>query len=104
MKTKKDYIKKWCELALTKTKNINPKTSSSYGLKHCCEESIGLYVSNQEIIETMEELGFMKKSDGVNCKFNISKIVNKVVFENKLGKEYSNNNRQYHPRSLTINF
>ena len=75
MVSKKDYVKKWCELALVRTKNINTRASSSYGLKHYCEQSIGVYVSNQEIIEVMEELGFIKqRCNGVNYQFNISKI------------------------------
>lgn len=104
MISKKDYIKKWCELALVRTKNINTKASSSYGLKHYCEESIGIYVSNQEIIEIMEKLGFIKqRCNGLNYQFNISKIINKVIFKNKLGKEYAGNSRQFHPRSVNIN-
>ena len=33
---KKELIKKWCELALLRTKKINYQASSSYGLKHYC--------------------------------------------------------------------
>ena len=57
---KKEYIKQWVENALTRTKNVNSNASSSYGLKHICESSIGVYVSNQEIIDVMTELGFEK--------------------------------------------
>ena len=104
MVSKKDYVKKWCELALVRTKNINTRASSSYGLKHYCEQSIGVYVSNQEIIEVMEELGFIKqRCDCVNYQFNISKIINKVIFKNKLGEEYAGTNRCWNPRSLNIN-
>lgn len=99
---KKDYIKQWVENALTRTKNVNSNAPSSYGLKHICESSIGVYVSNQEIIDVMTELGFKIKKDGVNYDFNISKVVNKVVFKTKLAKTYNDDNRVYHRRSKTI--
>ena len=100
---KKEYIKQWVENALTRTKNVNQRAASSYGLKHYCEESIGEYVSNQEMIDILTELGFDKKRyAGPNYVFNISKIINKVVFENRLGREYSNSNRVYNPRSKII--
>jgi hypothetical protein len=98
---RKQYIKQWAENALTMTKNVNSKAPSSYGLKHICENSIGVYVSNKEIIDVMTELGFDKKKYGINCDFNISKIVNKVVFKNKLSETYKDN-RVYNPRSKTI--
>lgn len=105
MNTKKEYIKKWCELALKEVKNINSSAPSSYGLKHYCENSIGVYVSNTEIIEVMKELGYKSR---VYCKinhdYNISIIVNKIVFNKRLGNEYSNDYKSYHSRSLTINF
>ena len=104
MKTKKDYIKKWCELALKEIKTINSSAPSSYGLKHYCENSIGIYVSNSEIIEVMNELGYNSRVFyGINYSYNISRIVNKVVFINILGNEYKNDNKTYHQRSLTIN-
>lgn len=99
---KKDYIKKWVENALTRTKNVNPKAPGSYSLKHICECSIGVYVSNEEIIEVMKELGFKKGNNGINFDFNISKIVNKVVFKNKLSETYKDDLRVYHKRSKTI--
>lgn len=99
---KKEYIKQWVENALTRTKNVNSKASGSYGLKHICESSIGVYVSNQEIIDVMTELGFEKRKYGVNYDFNISKIVNKVVFKNKLSETYRDDYRVYHRRSKTI--
>ena len=99
---KREYIKKWVENALTRTKNVNSNASGSYGLKHICEDAIGVYVSNKEIIDIMTELGFKKKIEGVNYDFNISKIVNKVVFKSKLSETYKDNNRVYHPRSKTI--
>lgn len=99
---KKDYIKEWVENALTRTQNVNPKAPGSYGLKHYCENSIGVYVSNQDIIDVMTELGFKKTTDGINFDFNISKIVNKVVFKNKLGITYNDNNRVYHSKAKTI--
>jgi hypothetical protein len=99
---RKEYIKQWVENALTRTKNVNSNAPSSYGLKHICENSIGVYVSNKEIIDVMTELGFDKKKYGVNYDFNISKIVNKVVFKNKLSETYNDNNRVYNPRSKII--
>jgi hypothetical protein len=100
---KNEFIKMWAEAALTKTKCINQRAASSYGLKHYGEESIGEYVSNQEMIDILTELGFDKKRyAGPNYLFNISKIINKVIFKNRLGREYSNSNRVYNPRSKTI--
>jgi hypothetical protein len=99
---KKEYIKQWVENALTRTKNVNPNASGSYGLKHICESSIGVYVSNQEIIDVMTELGFEKRKQGINYDFNISKIVNKVVFKNKLAETYNDIYRTYNRRSKTI--
>ena len=100
---KNEFIKMWAEAALTKTKCINQRASSSYGLKHYCEESIGEYVSNQEMIDVLTELGFNKKRYvGPNYVFNISKIINKVVFKNRLGRMYNNTSRIYNPRSKTI--
>ena len=99
---RKEYIKQCVENALTRTKNVNSNAPSSYGLKHICENSIGVYVSNKEIIDVMTELGFDKKKYGVNYDFNISKIVNKVVFKNKLSETYNDNNRVYNPRSKII--
>lgn len=105
MKTKKDYIKKWCELALKEIKTINYSAPSSYGLKHYCENSIGIYVSNSEIIEVMKELGYNSRVFyGINHNYNISVIVNKVVFSKRLCNQYSNDYKTYHKRSLTINF
>ena len=99
---KKEYIKQWVENALTRTKNVNSNASGSYGLKHICESSIGVYVSNQEIIDVMTDLGFEKRKYGINYDFNISKIVNKVVFKNKLAETYNDTYRAYHRRSKTI--
>jgi hypothetical protein len=50
----------------------------------------------------MTELGFEKRKYGVNYDFNISKIVNKVVFKNKLAETYEDIYRVYHKRSKTI--
>lgn len=104
MNTKKDYIKKWCELALKEVNNINHSAPSSYGLKHYCEDSIGEYVSNKEIIEVMEELGYKSKIYySWNRSYNISKIINKVVFNKRLGNQYQNDCRIFSKRSLIIN-
>lgn len=96
MKTKKEYIKEWCKLALTKTKNINYNANSSYGLKHYCEDAIGTYVSNDEIIEVMEELGYnSKKYYNINYNYNISKVINRVIFSEKLANTYSDKCRVF---------
>jgi len=100
---RRQYIKIWCETALTKRKTINVKSNSSYGLKHICEGAIGVYVSNEEIIECMESLGFIKRRQiGSNFQFNISKIVNNVVFKDRLGLLYSNEYRCFNRKSKTI--
>lgn len=103
MNTKKDYIKKWCELALVKTKNINYNANSSYGLKHYCEDAIGTYVSNDEIIEVMKELGFITtNSKHINYHYNISKVVNRVIFSEKLANTYSDKCRAFSYNYKTI--
>lgn len=98
---KKELIKKWCEIALLRTKKINYQASSSYGLKHYCEDSIGEYVSNTEIKQVMDELGFIKNND-VNPVYNISKIINRVVFENRKKNIYSDKNRCFHQNAKRI--
>ena len=99
---KNEYIKNWIKHALTVTKSINKNASSSYGLKHICEESIGCYVSNDEIIDAMIDLGFKYSSNHINYHFNISKIINNVSFKNKLGREYNSQNRCFNKRSKEI--
>ena len=55
------------------------------------------------MIDVLTELGFNKKRYvGPNYVFNISKIINKVVFKNRLGRMYNNTSRVYNPRSKTI--
>jgi len=98
---KKEYIKNWILNALTPTKKINKITASSYGLKHICEGSIGIYVSNEEIIDAMIELGFIYDGD-LNYYFNISKIINDVVFKEKLGSNYDNENRTFNKKAKKI--
>lgn len=101
--TKKDYIKKWIENALTKTVKVNPNSSTSYGLKHYCEQSIGYYVSNEEMKENMKELGFLfEKCNRVNEYYNISIVVNKVVFTQKLGNQYKDIDRSFHVKAKEI--
>ena len=96
-KIKNEFIKKWVESALKKTKNINFNALSSYGLKHICEDSIGVYVSNQEMIDTLKELGFeMKIIKGTpNYLFNISSIIKRVEFKTKLGNQYNDTIRHF---------
>lgn len=103
-KMKNEFIEKWVESALTKTKNVNRISASSYTLKHICEESIGVYVSNQEMIDTLKELGFeMKIIKGTpNYLFNISSIIKKVVFKTKLGNEYNNKTRHFNMKTETV--
>lgn len=59
---------------LYKVQNINPQSSSSYGLKHLMERDIGLYVTNGMFICAMIAAEFkMKIVDGnPNVRFNIS--------------------------------
>lgn len=103
-KMKNEFIKKWVESALTKTKNVNRISASSYKLKHICEESIGVYVSNQEMIDTLKELGFeMKIIKGTpNYLFNISSIIKRVVFKTKLGNQYNNTTRHFNIKTETV--
>lgn len=98
---KKEFISIWIDNALTKTKKINKIASSSYGLKHICEESIGMYVSNDEIKESMIEKGFLADKKNLNWSFNISSKINKVVFDFRLGDQYSDINRCF--RGININ-
>jgi hypothetical protein len=99
---KKEYIKLWCSLALIRTKKVNNFANSSYGLKHKCEDSIGVYVSNQELKEVMIELGFKAKCDGINCYYNISKVVNRVIFKEKIANIYDDSCRGYDSKSKNI--
>lgn len=100
---KKDYIKAWVKNALTKTKNVNQNASSSYGLKHYCEDSIGEYVSNDEMKEVMKELGFISKTENnINELYNISKRINRVIFLKSYGIEKNNSYRLYSPKSKEI--
>jgi hypothetical protein len=99
---KKDYIKLWCSLALIRTKKVNQFANSSYGLKHKCEDSIGVYVSNEEMKEVMNELGFQSKCDGINCYYNISKVVNRVIFKEKIGQIYDDSIRGYDSKAKNI--
>lgn len=101
MSIKKEYIKAWCENALRPVKNINNNAPSSYGLKHICEQSIGVYVSNDEFKEVMKELKF-KHTKGINHNYNISKIIDRVVFSKKLGNLYDDSCRGFHHKSKTI--
>lgn len=103
---KKEKIKKWIELALTPVKNIQSNAPSSYGLKHYCEDAIGEYVHNNEIIECMNELGFKRKRHSLNSPnydFNISKIINKVEFiDPKTTRCYDDSSRVFHKKSKNI--
>ena len=102
-KIKNEFIKKWVQSALKKTKNINFNALSSYGLKHICEDSIGVYVSNREMTNVLTDLGFEKKTkNGVNYHFNISIRVKRVEFNNKLGNQYNNENRHFNLKTKTV--
>jgi len=101
--SKEQYIKIWCLLALTKRKTINNNASSSYGLKHLCEDAIGIYVHNEEIKTAMKELGFKSRLwNTVNESYNITGVVNKVVFDKKLGNTYSDECRVFDPKAKII--
>lgn len=101
MKTKEDYIQKWIENALTKTKNINNKAPSSYGLKHICERAIGVYVSNDEMKKAMKRNGFISKAS-LNEQYNISNNITMVVFKKPLGKQYYVSYADYNNKKATI--
>jgi phage FluMu gp28-like protein len=102
---KQEYIRIWIDSALKKTKNINLKDSTSYGLKHICESSLGVYVSNLEIKTAMNEKGYKsysKSFSDLNESYNISIVINKVVFRNKLGTQYDLEQRTFHRRAKEI--
>lgn len=102
---KKEMIKTWIRLALTPVQRVQSNAPSSYGLKHHCEDAIGQYVHNNEIIECMEELGFLRKHHGRNSPnydYNISKIINKVIFKNKDMGTYDLKQRHFHHKSKEI--
>ena len=57
------------------TRRVNPRASGSYGLKHICEEEIGEYVANGELIVAFIHLGLQYKRirpGSPNVHFNIS--------------------------------
>ena len=100
---KQQAIRIWIDNALTKTKNVNLRASSSYGLKHICEASLGAYVSNEEIKIAMREKGYESKSvQGVNESYNISVVINKVIFKNKLGTHYDLESRSFNKKAKEI--
>ena len=96
---KQEYIHIWIDSALKKTKNINLKASTSYGLKHICESFLGVYVSNCEIKKAMREKGY---KSNLRNNYNISIVINKVVFRNKLGTEYNLEGRTFHRKAKEI--
>jgi len=64
----------WCEKSFKPIKNINKKSTTSYGLKHLFErheETKSSYVSNEEFRGAMIKLGF-EHTDDMNMYFNIS--------------------------------
>lgn len=64
----------WCEKSFKPIKNINKKSTTSYGLKHLFErdkETESSYVSNEEFRGAMIKLGF-EHTDDMNMYFNIS--------------------------------
>lgn len=101
--TKYQMINLWVDNALVKTKILNSISPSSYGLKHLCEESIGVYVSNEEIKAAMISKGFMVDDcNNLNWHFNISVKINKVIFSKKLGNNYDNKSRYYRGKDIFI--
>ena len=71
--TKKELLD-WCEKSFKQIKNINKKSTTSYGLKHLFErdkETESSYVSNEEFRGAMIKLGF-EHTDDVYMYFNIS--------------------------------
>ena len=99
-------IIKWIQLALTPVQRVQSNAPSSYGLKHYCENAIGEYVSNQEMIDCMNELGFESKRHGSNSPnydYNISKVINKVKFNNpKRISTYNFDGRYFHHKAKEI--
>lgn len=86
-----DKIREIIRWFLTKTKNINYKSSTSYGLKHeiedCCYAKghpLNEYVSNGECIYAMILEGFdVQRPDGsMNCYFNLSLKSENLLREN----------------------
>ena len=64
----------WCEKSFKRSKSINRKSTTSYGLTHLFErdkETKSSYVSNEEFRGAMIKLGF-EHTDDVNMYFNIS--------------------------------
>lgn len=102
MSEKKKYIKLWIAHALTPIKTINRSAPSSYGLKHICESSIGVYVSNEEMKVCMKEMGFDLSGCNLNPIYNISSIINDVRLETKLGNSHDSIPRVFHPKSKVI--
>lgn len=71
--TRKELLN-WCEKSFKPIKNINKKSTTSYGLKHLFErdkETESSYVSNEEFRGAMIKLGF-EHTDDMNMYFNIS--------------------------------
>lgn len=64
---------------LKKTKNFKFETTS-YGLKHLVERSVGFYVSNGQLIYVMLQLGYdcclILNGDkySLNCHFNVTRM------------------------------
>ncbi|MCH4446770.1 hypothetical protein [Staphylococcus haemolyticus] len=72
--TRKELLA-WCKKSFKPIKNINKRTSASYGLKHIFErdeETKSSYVSNEEFRGAMIQLGF-EHTDDVYMHFNISR-------------------------------
>lgn len=53
-------LRAWIRANLKPIKTINYK-SSSYGIKHRAEIDLGRYVSEQELIKAMQQLGYKCK-------------------------------------------
>jgi len=84
-----ERINKICyhiERKFKKIKTIN-SISSSYGIKHEVERSLGFYISNGELILSMIVLGFSYRrltgNASINCFFNVStKSLKSITHEN----------------------
>ena len=58
-------IKEWCVNELLPYMP-GSKKCSSYILKHYCEKAIGTYVSNEQFIQALDELGVTGATYGIN--------------------------------------
>lgn len=82
---RKVILKKWISENLSSRKTIN-KSYSSYGLKDLIERDINQYFSNDEIKQTMLDLGYnVEDTAATNWYFGISKRSIDIVWKRIFG-------------------